>query len=101
MSNMLSTIVTAALARVPDIAVVGYPAHDQDLTAQIRLTGADAVIVQTRHPGALPNFLELLEAFPALKVVAIDLEGQRGALHQLRPYSIRYPEMSVDVLLAA
>jgi hypothetical protein len=101
MSNMLSNIVTAALAQAPDIAVVGKVATYGDLAPQIRSTPVDAVIVHASHPGAAATFIELLHAFPLLKVVAIDPTGSTGFLHQLRPYSTRVAEVSVDGLLTA
>ena len=101
MSNMLSNIVKAALAQAPDIIVLGHVADDGRLASQIRLTSADAVIVQTSHPSAAATFSELLHTFPALKVVAIDSAGSGGFLHQLRPYSTRLAEVAVKVLLSA
>jgi len=97
---MLSNIVTAALAPAPDIVVVGHVADIDDLADQIRLTGADAVIVQTNRPGAATTFLPLLRTFSTLKVVAIDATGS-GYLHQLRPYSFRFADVSADALLGA
>jgi hypothetical protein len=101
MSNLLSNIVTAALAEASDIVVAGQVADAGDLASQIRLTSADAVIVQTSHPSAVATFIPLLHTFPALKVVAIDSTVSGGFLHQLRPYSSRLAEVSVDVLLSA
>lgn len=102
MSKMLSSIVTAALAEAPDMVVAGNStAADEDLVSQIRLTKADAVIVQTSRPGAAATFIELLRTFPALKVVALNAAGSRGVLHQLRPYSIRFAEVCVSALLSA
>jgi hypothetical protein len=100
MSNMLSNIVTAALASAPDIVIAGHVADTEDLASQIRSTGADAVIVQTSRPNTAANFLPLLRTFSTLKVVAIDATG-RGFLHQLRPYSFRLTEVSAGVLLSA
>jgi hypothetical protein len=100
MSNMLSKIVTAALASASDIVVAGHVADTKDLVSQIRLSGADAVIVQTDRPRTAATFLPLLHTFPTLKVVAIDSAGC-GFLHQLRPYSFRFPEVSAEVLLSA
>jgi hypothetical protein len=95
---MLSSIITAALAQAPDLVVAGQVGEDEDLTVQIRLTGADAVIAQSSRPGAVDTFVPLLRRFPALKVVAIDSASGSGFVHQLRPYSIRLPELSADLL---
>lgn len=95
---MLSSIVTAALAQAPDLVVAGQSGDDEDLTAQISLTSANAVITQSTRPGAVERFVPLLRRFPTLKVVAIDSVSNTGFVHQLRPYSIRLPELSADVL---
>jgi hypothetical protein len=98
MSNMLSSIVTAALAQAPDLVVAGQIGDDEDLTAQIALTSANAVITQATRPGAVERYVPLLRRFPALRMVAIDSVSNTGFVHELRPYSIRLPELSVDVL---
>jgi hypothetical protein len=100
MSNLLSNIVTAALAQASDIVVAGQVADVDDLPTQIRLANADAVIVQTSQPSVAATFIPLLQTFPALKVVAIDPTGS-GFLHRLRPYSTRLAEVSADSLLSA
>jgi hypothetical protein len=100
MSNMLSSIVTAALAQAPDLVVAGQIGRDEDLTAQISLTNADAVITQSGTPGAVERFVPLLRRFPELKVVAIHSASNSSFVHQLRPYSARLPELSADVLQA-
>jgi hypothetical protein len=100
MSNMLSSIITAALAQAPDLVVAGQVWDDEDLTGQISLTNADAVITQSSAPGAIERFVPLLRRFPGLKVVAIESASNSGFVHQLRPYSTRLPELSADVLQA-
>jgi hypothetical protein len=99
-SNMLSSIITAALAESPDLVVVGHVLEQQDLTAQIALRSADAVIAQSSAPAAIERYVPLLRRFPELKIVAIDGASNTGFVHQLRPYSTRLPELSADVLQA-
>jgi hypothetical protein len=100
MSNMLSSIITAALAQAPDLVVAGQIGYDEDLTTQISLTNAYAVITQSSTPAAIERFVPLLRRFPELKVVAIHGTSSSGFVHQLRPYSTRLPELSADVLQA-
>jgi len=97
MSNMLSNIVTAALAQVRDFVVVGNIREHEDLSSQIRKTSADAIIVQARQPGTAESFVPLLRSFPALIVVEIGPSGS-GFVHQLHPRSIRITELSADAL---
>jgi hypothetical protein len=101
MSNMLSNVLTAALAQAPDIVVAGNVGEGEDLASEIRLASADALILQSSQPGAAESFAPLLRRFPALKVVAIDGTGRRGFVHQLHPYSIRLAKLSADVLQSA
>ena len=98
MSSMLSSIVTAAIAQSPDIVEAGQVGQNEDLALKIGLSNAEAVIVQTDQPGVAEQFLPLLRGFPALKVIAVDGDGSSGFLHQLRPNSIRLPELSADLL---
>jgi hypothetical protein len=101
LSNMLSDIVTAAFAALPDITVAGRVAYSGDLATEIRLMNADAVIAQVSEPGKPDLFLPLLRSFPELRVVAIDSAGQEGFVHQLRPWSFRLTELSAETLEAA
>ena len=98
MSNMLSSLVTAAIAQAPDIVVTGRVGENADLAAKLGLTPADAVVVQTDRPEAAESFMSLMGLFPALKVVAIDGGGNSGFLYHLRLHSIRLPELSADLL---
>jgi hypothetical protein len=101
MSNMLFGIVTAAIAQAPDIVVAGQVGEKDDLTNNVGLTGADAVIVQSDRPDAAESFVSLFRSFPALKVIAIRSDCSSGFLYQLRPQSIRLPELSADLLQSA
>jgi hypothetical protein len=101
MSNTFSNIIAAAFAQAADVVVVGHVAVDGDLASQIRLARADVVIVHTNQPSEPAAFTPLLHTFPTLKVVAIDSASRGGSLHQLRPYSIGFTEVSVEVLLSA
>ena len=97
---MLFSIITAALAEAPDLVVAGQIGDDEDLSAQVSRTNADAVITQSDTPAAIDHFVPLLHRFPELKVVVIHSASNSGFVHQLRPYSARLPELSADVLQA-
>jgi hypothetical protein len=98
MSNMVFSLVTAALSPEPDIVIAGRIAGSGDLATEIRLTGADALIVQTDQPGATDVFAPLLSIFPNLAVVAIDSGCTGGFVHRLRPCTLRLLEISAGVL---
>jgi hypothetical protein len=101
MSNMLGSIVTAAIAQMPDGVVAGHVNSIEDLAPEIGSTGVNAVIVQTNRPEAVQTFAPLLRSFPALRVVAIDGTGTNGYVHRLCPCSARIPELSVRTLQSA
>jgi hypothetical protein len=98
---MLSDIVTAALAPLPEITIVGRVADSGDLAREIRSMRADAVIAQSSEPTNLDPFLALLRSFPELKIVAIDIAGATAFVHQMRLSSLRLTELSTEVLYAA
>jgi hypothetical protein len=101
MSNMLTSIITAALQQSPDMIISGVVAEHDDLAAQIRATQADGVLMHAAEPGDAVRFRPLLLSFPTLKIVAITSDGKRGFLHELRPRSTRIVELSAASLQAA
>jgi DNA-binding NarL/FixJ family response regulator len=101
MSNMLTSIISAALEQSPDVIIAGSCSEHDDLALQIRVTQADAVLMQVAEPGNAVRFRALLLSFPTLKVVAIASDGKRGFLHELRPRSTRIVELSAASLQAA
>jgi hypothetical protein len=101
MSNMLTNIITGAISQMPDVVVAGHVARQEDVASEIHLNAVDAIIVQTREPGATANFRPLLRQFPDLKIIAINSTGADGFVHQLRPYCVRFAEFSVASLQSA
>ena len=98
MSNMLSSIVTAALSQEPDIIITGQIPASDDLASEIQGANADVLIVQMDPPSATDIFLPLLGSFPNLVVMAINSGCTGGFVHRLRPCSLRVPEISAGVL---
>jgi hypothetical protein len=98
MSNMLFSIVTAALSQDPDIVIAGRVADAIDLAPEIRRANADALIVQLESFGSTANFLPLLSIFPNLAIVVINSSCSCGFVHRLRPCSLRIPEISAGAL---
>jgi chemotaxis response regulator CheB len=101
MSNLLSNIITAALADVPEIVVAGKVGDGEDIHSQIRLAGADAVILQSSEPGSADQFMSLLLRSPALTVVAIDASANNGFIHRLRLCSTGLAVLSAGALQSA
>jgi hypothetical protein len=101
MSNMLINIIAGAISQMPDAVVAGHVASQEDVAFEIHLNAADAIIMQTREPGATANFTPLLRQFPDLKIIAINSTGDDGFVHQLRPYCMHFAEFSVAALQSA
>jgi hypothetical protein len=101
MSNMLTSIITAALQQMPDIVVAGVANERTSLSRQIRATRAEAVIMQTAEPGNFEHFRPLLFSFPTLKIVGIRGDGKSAFVHELHPRSTLLVELSAATLLAA
>ncbi len=98
---MLVNVVTAVLAQIPDMIVAGSIRDGDDIASQIRVTRSDVVMIQATQPGNADAFLSLLREFPTLKVVAVAGGASEGFLHELRPHSMRLPDLSAEVLQTA
>jgi hypothetical protein len=81
--------------------IAGSASEHDNLAVQIRVTQADAVLMQVAKPSDTVRFRPLLLSFPTLKVIAITSDGKRGFLHELRPRSTRLRELSAASLQAA
>jgi DNA-binding NarL/FixJ family response regulator len=103
MSNMLTSIITAALQQSPDadIVIAGVVNERANLARRIRATQAEAVIMQVAEPGDFELFRPLLQSYPTLKVIGITGDGQRGFVHELHPGSTQLRELSAATLRAA
>jgi DNA-binding NarL/FixJ family response regulator len=101
MSNVLATIISAALEQSPGVTIAGMITKPDDLTARVEAAQADAVIMQVAEPGEFEHFRPLLLRFPKLKVIGLTSDGKSGFLHELHPRSIRLGELSAATLLTA
>jgi|SRR6516225_6048311 hypothetical protein len=101
MSNMLTSIITAALQQSPDMVIAGVANEHTSLSRQIRATQAEAVIMQTAEPGNFEHIRPLLLRFPALKIIGIRGDGKNAFVHELHPQSTQLVELSSAALLAA
>jgi DNA-binding NarL/FixJ family response regulator len=101
MSNMLVSIITAALQQSTDIVIVGAVSERVSLTRRIRATRAEAVIMQVAEPDDFDHFRPLLLNFPTLKIIGIKGDGKSAFVHELYPRSTQFVELSAATLLAA
>jgi DNA-binding NarL/FixJ family response regulator len=101
MSNMLTSIITAALQQSPDMIIAGLASEQDDLADRVRAAQIDGVIMQVAEPGDFERFRPLLISFPSLKVVGIRSVGRGAFVHELHPRSTQLVELSAVTLLAA
>jgi hypothetical protein len=101
MSNMLASIITAALQQSSDMVIAGVANERVSLTRRIRATQAEAVIMQVAEPDDFEHFRPLLLNFPTLKIVGIKGDGKSAFVHELYPRSTQLVELSAATLLAA
>jgi hypothetical protein len=96
--NMLFQIVSSVLAQSPECILVGRPETGEEVTAHVRSTRADVVMMQSKYPETV---WPLLYKFPALKIVTIASNGRDGFVHELRPVVHRLLDLSTETLHAA
>jgi DNA-binding NarL/FixJ family response regulator len=95
----LQTMVHNALAGRPDLVVIGDASDEVDVLLQA--AGADVVIIGMSST-TLPSVAErLLEEYPRLGVLAIDVDRERGLLYQLRPQLTEFVQLTPAILAAA
>ena len=100
MPQLLQDIVFAILSAEPDIdlTVATEPLDATGLTEALR--DADVVIVP-EPLRANVAYDSLLYAHPHARVVAIDEDGRRAMLYELRPSRVALGELSSQVLVDA
>jgi AmiR/NasT family two-component response regulator len=84
MPRMLREMVSVIVASEPRFKIVGVVRRDQDLSAAIRRTRADIVIVGERnepHEQTLPSIRQLYGNL--VKVIAVSETGHEVALYQV------------------
>ncbi len=101
MTNMLSTIVTAVIAEIPDGLVAGRIGRDEALDAAVMAAGADVIVLQDEHPGDVARHAALLRRFPRLRVVELTADGMNCFVHQMRPSAIFVADLSAGRLRGA
>lgn len=95
----LRAAVRSALVGQPDLIVVGDTSGEVEVLLQA--LQADIVIIGMSGV-ALPAVAErLVDEYPRIGVLAVDIDGQQGLLYQLRPQLARIDEVTPAVLVAA
>lgn len=95
----LRDLVEAALADEPDLAITALAADEVDLL--LAAAEADVAVISMRS-GALPAVTErLLDEYPRLGVVCVDVEVGGALVCHLRPFTVPIADASPAALAAA
>jgi hypothetical protein len=96
----LRTAVLAAVAGQPDLLLVADTADEMDTLLEAGNCHADVVVVDLTD-GTLPAMAErLVDEYPQLAVLGVDLAAGTGAVYRLRPYLDRFRDVAVIGLAA-
>jgi DNA-binding NarL/FixJ family response regulator len=100
MPPLMLDILHHVVAAEPDMAVVGV-VGDGNVSAAIRRTRADVVVLEQDAQGERDFYVQLWRRHPHIKVLAISDSGKRGWLYELRPRCIPLGKISACSLVAA
>jgi chemotaxis response regulator CheB len=92
--GLLGEIVRELLLQVPDLELVGQLNDGTMLHDAVRSLDPDVVVVAGLDAVAD----RLLEHEARLRVLAIEEDGQRATLCELRPHRVQLGQLSVEVL---
>ena len=101
LSRMLADIVRRVLTGSPDLEVVGTLGRLDEVAPALLRADADVLIVGLEGADAMAEFEPLLATHPYLKIFALDGDGRRAVLYELRPHSIPLGELSPQSLIDA
>ena len=99
MAAELRAEVRHSLDGQPDLIVIGNASCEVDVLLQAEQ--ADVVIVGMAGTTVPPIAERLVDEYPRIGVLAIDLDREQGLLYQLRPHLARIAELSPSELAAA
>jgi hypothetical protein len=102
----LPAAVHAAVAGESDLLVVGETSGEVETLLETGRAGADVVIVGMSNAALPPIAERLIDEYPRIGVLAVDLDRDEGVLYRLRPQSawigdIRVTGLAVVVRRAA
>ena len=98
MPRILRDIVSKLIAEQPDMRVVGAFADDVgvDTLAELR---PDVLVLGSNAADVASLCLGLVQQRPALKVLAVEMDGRRTWLYEMRPHQTLIGEISPATLL--
>jgi DNA-binding NarL/FixJ family response regulator len=98
MPRILRDIVAQLIAEQPDMRVVGTFADDIALDALADLE-PDVIVLGSDGAGTPALCRGLVQQRPALKVLAVQMDGRRTWLYEMRPHQTLIGEISPATLL--
>jgi len=99
LQRMLREIVATIVGAEPDLELVGEVANPEALVAHTERTRPDLVIAGS-DPALARLTYQLLDDFPRLRILEVDVDGDRGFLYELYPQRKKLGELSPESLLA-
>ena len=97
--RILREIVTSVLDSEDDMRIVGYTSDTAELDEALRRARADVLVVGCAEADLFRLGDELLAGRPFLKILALDGDGRRSFLYQLKPHVHALGEMSPELLI--
>lgn len=101
MPRMLLDIVTGVLRALDDMEVVDCGETPADPVQTATRTAADLVILGCQEDELTQVGDRLLEVNPRIKVLAVEADGRRAFLYELRPHKVPLGEVSPQTLVRA
>jgi hypothetical protein len=94
----LRTAVHDAVKGEPDLEVLDVADGDLELLLRVGESGADLVVVAMTGRTLPPLAERLLDEYPQIGVLAVDLDRAEGLLHRMRPDTTLIQDIAADGL---
>jgi DNA-binding NarL/FixJ family response regulator len=101
LSGILADIVTQLIEAQPDLALVGSVPRGENVLAAVGAARPHVVVLGLDTPELPAAGLELLRAFPAMRLLCVTRNGRSGLACELRPHQVVLNNLSPDGLLKA
>jgi DNA-binding NarL/FixJ family response regulator len=101
MPPLLRDIVEDAVAKQPDMDVLGHFSEGDDLAQSLKEVAVDVVIVGARQPDDFALADQCLRASPRVRVLVIANSGRNATMYEMRPHRVSLGDVSPEMLVAA
>jgi chemotaxis response regulator CheB len=98
-TGLLRDIIKEFIDREPDIRVVGELREYSLLPQMLDDVIVDVVVLGLHNQAISSMCMELVARHRSLRCLAVDAQGRRGVLYELRPQQIDLGELSADLVL--